>query len=134
MAIEVVTPQTTLENYRTENDDHGDEALFMIAIIHDGIVDFDWPHKEDDGPTYTRRWLAKVNAVANADTSSFSPQHAFLTMRLYRRGNVTVSCAAGNEGYQEQAIQLATEAALRMYDSVYPDVARLAQDFVEESI
>jgi hypothetical protein len=55
-------------------------------------------------------------------------------MRLYRRGDVSVSGVACDDGYREQAIRLAKEAALGIYDEVYPDVARVAQAFVEESI
>jgi hypothetical protein len=41
---------------------------------------------------------------------------------------------ACSDGYREQAIRLAKEAALGIYDSVFSEVAAKAQAFVEESI
>jgi hypothetical protein len=55
-------------------------------------------------------------------------------LRLYRRGEVRVSISACPDSYRDQAIRLAKQAALEMYDAVYPDVALKAREFVEESI
>jgi hypothetical protein len=41
---------------------------------------------------------------------------------------------ACEDGFREQAIRLATEAAIDLYDEVYPDVAVAAGAFIEESI
>jgi hypothetical protein len=93
----------------------------------------DWVREEDDEESYAQRGLARVKAIANADTS-FPPETAFLTMRLYRRGDVMVSVMACADDYREEAMRLANEAARALYDSVYPDVALAAQAFVDESI
>jgi hypothetical protein len=120
--------------YGIEKDERGNEALYMNATVRDNIVELDWVRAEDDAESYAQRCLARVKAIANADTSSLAPESACLMMRLYRRGDVMISDMACADGYREQAIRLATAAALDMYDLVFPDVARLAQAFVEESI
>jgi hypothetical protein len=53
---------------------------------------------------------------------------------LYRRGDVRIGGIGCADGYREQAIRLAKEAALALYDEVYPDVAFEARAFVEKSI
>jgi hypothetical protein len=121
-------------NYRTEKDEKGDEALFMTAIVHDNIVDLDWPHEEDDAETYGQRCLARFKTPMNADTHSSPPKSAVLTLRLYRRGDVSVSGIACSDDYRDEATRLAEEAALAIYDEVYPDVGQEARAFIEKSI
>jgi hypothetical protein len=120
--------------YRTEKDDNGDEALYLTAIIHQNIVDLDWAHEEDDAETYSQRWLARFEALVNAGGPSFPPESALLTLRLYRRGDAMVSNVACADAYRGQAIRLAEEAALGIYDEVYPDVAEMAHAFVAENV
>jgi len=120
--------------YRTEKDDNGDEALYLTAIIHQNIVDLDWAHEEDDAETYGQRCRARFKTLLDEGDPSFPPQNAVLTVRLYRRGDAMVSNVACADGYQKQAIRLAEEAALGIYDEVYPDVAQMARAFVEENV
>jgi hypothetical protein len=118
--------------YGTEKDEDGDETLYMNAAINNNTVELDWVHQEDTAETYAQRWMTRIKTISNTDNSSVAPQTAFLTMRLYRRGDVIVSNSACPDGYREEATRLAKEAALALYDSVYPDIAAEAQAFVEE--
>ena len=120
--------------YKIAKDEDDNEALYMNAVIHNDTVELDWVHEEDNADTYPQRCLARVKTIANAEALSFPPQSAFLMLRLYRRGDVSVSGMACADGYREQAIRLAKQGALEMYDAVYPDVALKAREFVEESI
>ncbi len=120
--------------YGIEKDEEGNEALYINATVRDNIVELDWVRAEDDAESYGQRCLARVKAIANADTSSLAPESACLMMRLYRRGDVMISDMACADGYREQAIRLAKEAALGIYDEVYPDIAAAAQAFVQENI
>jgi hypothetical protein len=120
--------------YRTEKDENGNEALFMTAIVHDNIVDLDWPHEKDDAETYSQRCLARLTTRVTADTHSFPPKSAVLTMRLYRRGDAMLTNIACGEDYRDEAIRLAEEAALGIYDEVFPEVAKLAREFVLENV
>jgi hypothetical protein len=120
--------------YRTEKDENGNEALFITAIIHGNIVDLDWPHEDDDAETYSQKGLARLETLVNADTHSYPSKTAMLTMRLCRQGNVVISYVACDDDYQDEAMRLAEKAAIDMYDSVFPDVAKVAREFVEESV
>jgi hypothetical protein len=120
--------------YKIEKDGEGNEALYMNATVRKNTVELDWVHIEDDEQSYTQRGFARVETIANADTSAFPPESAFLALRLYRRGDVMISGMACADGYKEQAIRLASEAVLALYDSVFPDVGQAAREFVEESV
>jgi hypothetical protein len=120
--------------YRIEKDEEGNEALYMNATVSNNMVELDWVHVEDDEQSYAQRGLARIKTIANTDTSTFPPESAFLALRLYRRGDVMISGISCADEYRERAIQLAKEAALGIYDEVYPDVAVKAQAFVQESI
>jgi hypothetical protein len=120
-------------NYVTEKDDDGDETLYMNAIIHNNNVGLDWVHEEEDAESCAQRFLVRVRTLVGA-SHSFPPKSAALTMRLYRRGDVLVSSMACADEYQDEAIRLAQDAALALYDEVYPDVALAAIRFVEESV
>jgi hypothetical protein len=120
--------------YRIETFDNGLEALLLTAIVRDATVEMDWLHDGDDAESYAQRFLARVKTIVDPDASSYPPQTAFLLMRLYRRGDVSVSGMSCADGYREQAIRLAEEAALGIYDEVYPDVAQVARAFVEENV
>ena len=65
---------------------------------------------------------------------SLPSQSAVFTLRLLWRGDVAVSGMACEDGFREQAIRLATETAIDLYDEVYPDAALAAEAFIEESI
>jgi hypothetical protein len=119
--------------YGIEKDEEGNEALYMNATVRNNIVELDWVHVEDDEQSYAQRALARIKTIANTDTS-FPPESAFLTLRLYRRGDVVISGITCADEYRERAIRLAKEATLGIYDEVYPDVAVEAQAFVQESI
>jgi hypothetical protein len=119
--------------YGIEKDEEGNEALFMNATVRDNIVELDWVRDEDDAETYAQRGFARFGAIANSN-SPLPPQSACLMMRLNRQGNVEVSGMACTDEYREQAIRLAKEAVLDLYDSVFPDIALKAREFVEESI
>ena len=62
--------------YGTEKDEDGDEALFMNAFIRNDSVELDWVHEEDNAETYVQRGRAKLEKIANANTS-FPPKAAF---------------------------------------------------------
>jgi len=119
--------------YRIEKVDDGMEALLLMATVRDNVVDLDWPHDEDDAGSYAQRCLAKVKTIGEPN-ASYPPQTAFLMMRLYRRGEVFVSGMSSADGYPGQAIGLAEEAALGIYDEVHPEVAVAAKALVEESV
>ncbi len=119
--------------YYIEKDDDDCEVLLMNAIIRNNLVEPDWPHGEGDVGAYAQRYAARIETFANADTPLASGS-AFLLLRLYRRGDVRVSVAVCSDSYRDQAIRLARDAAIEMYDSVYPDVGVEARKFVEESI
>jgi hypothetical protein len=120
--------------YRIEKFDDDMEALLMMAIVRDNVVDLDWLHDEDDPESHAQRCLARVKTIFDTNASSYSPQTAFLMMRLYRRGDVAISSMGCADGYRDQAMRLAKEAALDLYDSVFPDVAEMARAFVEENV
>jgi len=119
--------------YRIFKDENGEEALIMAAIVRNKAVDLDWVHHADDAKGFTQRCVVRSQAVMGPN-HSLPSQIAVLTLRLYRRGDVAVSAMACEDGFREQAIRLATEAAIDLYDEVYPDVALAAEAFVEESI
>jgi len=120
--------------YRIERFDNDLEALSLTAIVRDGVVDIDWLHDHDDADSYSQRCLARVKTILDPDAASYPPQTAFLMMRLYRRGDVSVSGMSCADGYRDEAMRLAKKAVIDMYDSVYPDVAQAARAFVEESV
>ena len=120
--------------YKVEKDENGNEALFMTAIVHDNIVDLDWPRGEDVAETYGQRCLAKFNTLMKDGSLSFAAKSAVLTLRLYRRGDAMVTNIACGEDYRDEAIRLAEEAALGIYDEVFPEVAKLAREFVLENV
>jgi hypothetical protein len=70
----------------------------------------------------------------NAGSPSSPAKSAVLTLRLYLRGNAMVSNVACADDYRDEAIRLAKEAVLGIYDEVYPDVAQEARAFVEENV
>jgi hypothetical protein len=119
--------------YRIFKDENGEEALIMAAIVRNKAVDLDWVHHADDAKGFTQRCVVRSQAVMGPN-HSLPSQIAVLTLRLYRRGDVAVSAMACEDGFREQAIRLATEAAIDLYDQVYPDVAVAAGAFIEESI
>ena len=119
--------------YRIFKDENGEEALIMAAIVRNKAVDLDWVHHADDAKGFTQRCVVRSQAVMGPN-HSLPSQIAVLTLRLYRRGDVAVSAMACEDGFREQAIRLATEAAIDLYDEVYPDVAVAAGAFIEESI
>jgi hypothetical protein len=121
-------------NYGIEKDEEGNEALYMNATVRNNRVELDWVHVEDDDQSYAQRGLARIQAITSTDTPSFPPESAFLAMRLYRRGDVVTSVMVCADGFREQAVRLATEAVLDLYDSVFPDVATKAHAFVEKNI
>jgi hypothetical protein len=120
--------------YRTEKFEDDNEALLLMAIVRNNTVDLDWLHDEDDAESYAQRCLTRFKAIGDPDASSQLPQTAFLMMRLYRRGDVLVSGSACADDYRDEALRLAKEAALDLYDSVFPDVAEMAREFVEENV
>ena len=119
--------------YKIFKDENGEEALIMAAIVRNKTVDLDWVHHDDDGKGFTQRCVVRSQAVMGPN-HSLPSQIAVLTLRLYRRGDVAVSGMFCEDGFREQAIRLATEAAIDLYDEVYPDVAVAAGAFIEESI
>lgn len=119
--------------YRIDKDENGEEALIMTAIVHNKTVDLDWVHHDDDAKGFTQRCVVRSQALMGPN-HSLPPQSAVFTLRLYRRGDVAVSAMACEDGFREQAIRLATDAAIDLYDEVYPDVALAAAAFIEESI
>jgi hypothetical protein len=120
--------------YRIQKDDDGNEALYMNAIVKGGVVDLDWVRPDDDVESYFQRGMKKIKALTNGDMTSLPQQFAFIMMRLYRRGDVFVSRVTCGSEYRDHAIKLAKEAALQIYDDVFPEVAQHAQAFVEEQI
>ena len=104
----------------------------MTAIVHNNTVDLDWVHPADDVEGFAQRCLVRSRAL-RGPSHSLPSQNPVFTLRLYRRGDVAVSAMACEDGFREQAIRLATEAAIDIYDEVYPDVALAAEAFVEES-
>jgi hypothetical protein len=119
--------------FKIEKDDNGDEALYMTAIVHDTTVDLDWVHSDDDGESYVQRGLDRFQNFTNPD-HSLTPKSAILTMRLYRRGDIFIKGMACSNEFREEAIRLAKDAALNLYDQVFPEIATIANAFVEESI
>jgi hypothetical protein len=119
--------------YRIFKDENGEEALIMAAIVRNKTVDLDWVHSADDAKGVTQRCVVRSVAVMGPN-HSLPSEVAVFTLRLYRRGDVKVSGMACEDGFREQAIRLATEAAIDLYDEVYPDVALAAEAFTEESI
>jgi len=105
----------------------------MTAIVRNNTVDLDWVHPDDDVEGFAQRCLVGSRALMGPNRSLPS-QNAVFTLRLYRRGDVAVSGMACEDGFREQAIRLATEAAIDLYDEVYPDAALAAEAFIEESI
>jgi hypothetical protein len=119
--------------YRINKDENGEEALIMTAIVRNKTVDLDWVHPDDDVKGFTQRCVVRSQALMGPN-HSLPSQSAVFTLRLYRRGDVAVSGMACEDEFREQAIRLATEAAIDLYDEVYPDVALEAEAFMEESI
>ena len=119
--------------YRIDKDENGEEALIMTAIVHDNTVDLDWVHPDDDVEGFAQRCLVRSRSLMGPNYSLPS-QNAVFTLRLYRRGDLAVSGMFCEDGFREQAIRLATEAAIDLYDEVYPDAALAAEAFIEESI
>jgi hypothetical protein len=119
--------------YRIDKDENGEEALIMTAIVRNNTVDLDWVHPDDDVEGFAQRCLVRSRALMGPN-HSLPSQNAVFTLRLYRRGDVAVSGMFCEDGFRDQAIRLATEAAIDLYDEVYPDAALAAEAFIEESI
>lgn len=56
--------------YKTDKDEEGNEVLYMNASVRKNTVELDWVHVEDNEQSYTQRGLARVETIANADTSA----------------------------------------------------------------
>jgi hypothetical protein len=119
--------------YKSDKDDNGDRALSITAIIRNDTVELDWLRSDDDIEAFGQRCSVSTLTLAGPNRSLL-PRTAALTLMLHRQGNIVISGMACDDDYRDEAMRLAKEAALALYDEVYPDVAVQAQAFVEERI
>jgi hypothetical protein len=99
--------------YQIEKDDDSGEFLLINSFVDNDAVKLEWPQGKDDRNALVLRSLEIMKSIANANDSSFAAKKAFFVLQL---------------------LKVAKEAALQMYDDVFPDVAQHAQAFVEEMV
>jgi hypothetical protein len=119
--------------YPIGKDEDDNECLFVTAIIRNKVVELDWIRAEDDATSSGSRVAAIVETLASPDTP-LPPETAFLTMRLYRRGDVGVTLSVCADSFRDEAVRLGKQAAIDVYDAVFPATALEARTFVKESI
>jgi len=119
-------------SYYIEQDEQHEEYLGVAAAVVEKHVELVWPTSAEPEEYFSSlRGLAE--RTFGTPELKLTGRRATGFFKLFRRGNVTCTdLACLDQTFRYTAVELATEAILQMYDAVFPDVARHAQEAREQ--